>query len=495
MGPGATPTATDWRARPATHGDDDDRSAGGRAGARKIHPIIELCYRFRVPVCLMIMLMWLTILLRQDGYSLPTLTASLLYGLLWPHLSYRLALRARDGKRAGRWHLLVDNLVLGAVSALLSFSLVPSATLFIGLTGINISIGGYRFALRGLLAMLVGVSAGGLYTGFQVQLQSDLLGTALAIACLFVFVAIFGIHSHLQMRRLVQTKHEVQSQNDRIRLQNDHIEKARKQAEVARKEAEQARLEAVREREAAEAANLAKSSFLANMSHELRTPLNAIIGYSELIDDEAEDAGLLQFRPDLHKIKTAGQHLLGLINAVLDLSKIEAGKMELQLEDYDIGALIDEVANTSQPLVAKNRNQFHLKMESGCGVMHIDAPKLRQVLFNLLGNAGKFTEDGNVTLSVRAPEKAEDRRWLTFQVSDDGIGMTSPQLDKLFQPFTQADATTTRQYGGTGLGLVISRRLCRLMDGDLTVESEPGHGSKFLVRIPARIGAGEAAYG
>jgi signal transduction histidine kinase len=495
MSSGAIPTATDWRSQRATRGGDDDRSAAGRAGARKVHPIIELSYRFRVPVCLMVMLMWLTILLRQDDYSVLTLGVSLFYGLVWPQLSHRLALRARDGRRAGRWHLMVDNLMLGVVSALLSFSLVPSAALFIGLAGINISIGGWRFALRGMLATVIGVAAGGMYTGFQVQLQSDLVATALAIACLFVFVAIFGIHSHMQMRRLVQTKHEVQSQNDRIRLQNDHIEKARKQAEVARKEAELARHEAVREREAAESANLAKSSFLANMSHELRTPLNAIIGYSELIDDEAEDAGLLQFRPDLQKIKTAGQHLLGLINAVLDLSKIEAGKMELQLEDYDLGVLIDEVANTSQPLVAKNRNQFHLKVEAGCGVMHIDAPKVRQVLFNLLGNAGKFTEDGNVTLTVRAPQQPEDRRWLTFMVSDDGIGMTTPQLDKLFQPFTQADATTTRQYGGTGLGLVISRRLCRLMDGDLTVESEPGHGSKFLVRIPAQMGVGEAVYG
>ena len=494
MGPGAVETATDWRSQ-QSHGGDDSRSAGGRAGTRKVHPVIDLSYRFRVPVCPLIALMWLTVLLRQDGHLVLALSVSLFYGLLWPHVSYRLALRASDGRRAGRAHLLVDSLVLGVVAALLSFSLVPSATLLIGMVGINLSIGGYRFALRGMLATVVGVALGGLYTGFQVQLQSDLVATALAIANLFVFVSIFGVHSHLQMRRLVQTKHEVQSQNDRIRLQNDHIEKARKQAEVARKEAEHARLDAVREREAAEAANLAKSSFLANMSHELRTPLNAIIGYSELIDDEAEDAGLLQFRPDLQKIKTAGQHLLGLINAVLDLSKIEAGKMELQLEDYDLGALIDEVANTSQPLVAKNRNQFHLKVESGCGVMHIDAPKLRQVLFNLLGNAGKFTEDGNVTLSVRAPEQAEDRRWLTFIVSDDGIGMTTPQLDKLFQPFTQADATTTRQYGGTGLGLVISRRLCRLMDGDLTVESEPGHGSKFLVRIPAQMGVGEAVYG
>src|SRR5688572_113296 len=489
MGTGANPTATDWRQRHASDG-GDDRSVAGRAGARKVHPVIELSYRFRVPVCPLIALMWLTVLLRQDGHVVLALSVSLFYGLLWPHVSYRLALRASDGRRAGRWHLLVDNLVLGAVASLLSFSLVPSATLLIGMTGINLSIGGYRFALRGMLATVIGVAAGGMYTGFQVQLQSDLVATGLAIANLFVFVSIFGLHSHMQMRRLVQTKHEVQSQNDRIRLQNDHIEKARKQAEVARKEAEQARLDAVREREAAEAANLAKSSFLANMSHELRTPLNAIIGYSELLDDETADAGLTQFQPDLRKIKTAGEHLLGLINSVLDLSKIEAGKMELQLEDYDLTALIDEVANTSQPLLAKNRNQFHLKIESGCGVMHIDAPKLRQVLFNLLGNAGKFTQDGNVTLSVRAPEKIEDRRWLSFMVSDDGIGMTTPQLAKLFQPFVQADVTTTRQYGGTGLGLAISQRLCRLMDGDITVESEPGHGSRFLVRIPAQMAVG-----
>jgi signal transduction histidine kinase len=484
---------TAWQYRP--DGPDADRPGPGRSAVRNVHPIVVQGYRVRVPVCLLVMVLWMMVLVSQ-GIRPDWIWAALLFhGILWPQLSYQYALRARDSKRAELQNLLVDAFLSGSFAALASFALLPSAIMVIALNTANLSIGGGRFAAKGLLAIALGLLAGGLYTGFSVQLESNLPTMVFGMACLFAFVTIFGALSHRQTRQLVKAKHEMRGQNDRIRLQNEHIEKARKQAEVARREAEQSRAEAEQARELAESANLAKSSFLANMSHELRTPLNAIIGYSELLDDETADAGQTQFQPDLRKIKTAGEHLLGLINTVLDLSKIEAGKMELHLEDYHLDALIDEVVDTSRPLVGKNRNRFHLKIESGCGVMLIDAPKLRQVLFNLLANAGKFTEDGNVTLAVRAPEHAQDQRWLSFAVTDDGIGMTTPQLAKLFQPFSQADATTTRQYGGTGLGLVISRRLCQLMDGDITVESDPGHGSKFLVRIPAKISLGESAVG
>ncbi len=364
--------------------------------------------------------------------------------------------------------------------------LLPSLALLIGTNGANISMGGGRFATKGMVSALLGAAAGGVATGYAFETESSLLVTLVSLLSLFVFVSIFGVHSHVQTRRLLGTRRDLQAQNDRVRLQHDYIEQARKQAENTRKEAEQARSEAEQARESAETANRAKSAFLANMSHELRTPLNAIIGYSELLCDEVEDAEQMQFAPDLNKIRTAGLHLLGLINDVLDLSKVEAGKMELQLEEYHLPDLINEVVNTTRPVVEKNNNRFVVKVEGGNEPVHIDAPKLRQVLLNLLANAGKFSENGVVTLAVRAPERADDRRWLSFSVTDDGVGMTAPQMHKLFQPFIQADSSTTKQFGGTGLGLAISRRLCRLMGGDITVESEPGRGSTFRARIPSQ---------
>jgi signal transduction histidine kinase len=220
------------------------------------------------------------------------------------------------------------------------------------------------------------------------------------------------------------------------------------------------------------------------MSHELRTPLNAIIGYSEMLQEEAEDAGLDQLSPDLRRIQGAGRHLLGLINNILDLSKIEAGKEELYLEVFDVAALVREVAAVAQPLVSKNDNVLEVDYPAGPREMRADLTKLRQVLLNLLSNAAKFTQGGTITLAVRLPGDGEDA-WWTFEVRDTGIGMTPAQVARLFEPFSQADASTTRAYGGTGLGLAISRSFCRLMGGDISVESSPGGGSVFTVTLPA----------
>jgi signal transduction histidine kinase/DNA-binding response OmpR family regulator len=239
-------------------------------------------------------------------------------------------------------------------------------------------------------------------------------------------------------------------------------------------------------KEAAEQANRTKSSFLANMSHELRTPLNAIIGYSEMLHEEATDRGLDEFGPDLEKIYGAGKHLLALINDILDLSKIESGKMELYLEDFDVRSLVRDVQSTIHPLVAKNQNRLEVELADDVGMMHADVTRVRQVLFNLLSNACKFTEKGTITMDVRhdlaAPEPT-----LLFSVKDTGIGLTEEQLGKLFQAFTQADASTSRRYGGTGLGLVISRRFCQMMEGDISVSSVHGKGSTFTVRLPAVV--------
>jgi signal transduction histidine kinase/CheY-like chemotaxis protein len=234
------------------------------------------------------------------------------------------------------------------------------------------------------------------------------------------------------------------------------------------------------EKMAAELANKAKSTFLANMSHELRTPLNAIIGYSEMLLEEAADAGKPELVPDVNKILAAGRHLLELINAVLDISKIEAGKMELHLETFSVKALVDEVVNVLGPQITKNGNTLKVNVDLDVGSMRGDQTKVRQSLYNLLSNAGKFTSNGAVSLDVTLVPGPR----IAFAVSDTGIGMRPDQLNKLFEPFVQADSSTSRKYGGTGLGLVISRRFARLMGGEITATSEPGKGSTFVLELP-----------
>ncbi|PLS77688.1 MAG: hypothetical protein CYG59_22495 [Chloroflexi bacterium] len=237
-------------------------------------------------------------------------------------------------------------------------------------------------------------------------------------------------------------------------------------------------------KEAAEAASQAKSAFLANMSHELRTPLNAIIGYSELLQEEFEELDHTQFVPDLQKIRTAGTHLLALISDVLDLSKIEAGKMELYLESFDLCSLLDSVVDTIHPLVEQHANTFVLRRPDQLGRVYADLIKVRQVLFNLLSNAAKFTHGGTITLDV-ARELTDECDWVVFRIADTGIGMTPEQMQGLFQEFVQADASTTRKYGGTGLGLALTWRLCEIMGATINVESSPNIGSIFTVRLPA----------
>jgi signal transduction histidine kinase len=238
-------------------------------------------------------------------------------------------------------------------------------------------------------------------------------------------------------------------------------------------------------RAAAEQANVAKSQFLATMNHELRTPMNAIIGYSEMLEEEAADLGMERFVADLQKIRSAGRHLLGLINGVLDLAKIEAGRMELYPEPVDVDELVGDVANAAEPLMRTNGNRFETVRAGRLGEATLDVTKVRQTLLNLLGNAAKFTRDGTVTLAAAREERA-DGPWLTFRVADSGIGMTAEQLGRLFVPFTQADASTTRRFGGTGLGLAISRSFVEMMGGAVSVASEPERGSTFTVELPAR---------
>ena len=235
-------------------------------------------------------------------------------------------------------------------------------------------------------------------------------------------------------------------------------------------------------REQAQNASKAKSDFLANMSHELRTPLNAILGYSEMLMEEAEDDELETYAADLAKIQSSGEHLLTLINDILDLSKIEAGKMELHIEEFEFEKHLNQIEATAKPLVEKNGNKFILENNVSVKSLKNDQTKLRQILFNMLSNAAKFTKEGTVTLSISAIEKD-----IKFAVTDTGIGMNEEQLGKVFDEFTQAEASTAKDYGGTGLGLPISKKMTELMGGKMEVESEEGKGTTFSITIPLGI--------
>ena len=435
-----------------------------------MHPLVSLDYRVRVPAFFIVSLVLLSYFWNYPK-SYWLWTAILFTGLLWAQLLYLAARLSPDSRAAERRNLLFDSFLLGCWAAGMSFCPLPSMTMVTAIIAACLSIGGVRFAIWAAGAVAAGTLFVGAFMGFHVESQTSIATTILSVFGTFSYTAIFGYQSHVQTRRWLAAKKELAAQNERIQEQYAVIESALQSALQAN--------------EAAKQASQAKSAFLANMSHELRTPLNAILGYSEMLAEDATAAGHADIVPDLQKIQTAGKHLLGLINDVLDLSKIEAGKMRLYLETFEVKSVVDEAAGTARPLLEKNGNRLELHLPEGLGSIREDVTKVRQVLLNLLSNAAKFTKDGLVTLDVRR-EVGVAGNWVYFRVADTGIGMTPEQTARLFEAFGQADAGTTKKYGGTGLGLAITRKLCHLMGGEIAVESEPGRGTTFTVRLPRR---------
>ena len=457
---------------------------------RRVHPLVRLDYPVRITAVLFAGLVVGSALMERET-PLGIWLALGLWALVWPHVAFQVARRARDSKRAELRNLLLDSAIVGVWSALSGFDLLITASLFTAMNSANLSTGGARGALLGSTMLALGAALAGWFNGFAVYPATSALTTGLALAALVSFTTVFGIQSNIGVRRVISARRELEARNRLIDDQRRELETAWKTAEIERHAAEDARQLAVE-------ASQTKSAFLANMSHELRTPLNAIIGYSEMLQEELADSTTDEsVLADLRRIQGAGRHLLGLINDVLDLSKIEAGKIDLHFEPIDLAGLVQQVCSMSQPLLATNRNRLELSLPDTAGTIEADSTRLRQVLFNLVSNAAKFTQDGTVAVTVDRGVDGDGVERVRIAVRDTGIGLSEEAMARLFQPFVQADSATTRRYGGTGLGLVISRRLCRLMGGDVTVESRPGQGSCFTASVsvhpPSPTAAGSRA--
>lgn len=341
------------------------------------------------------------------------------------------------------------------------------AAMGLGITGMH-----YTAMGAASFAAYTGLSRPGTFILDQPRLASFIFAVTLVTVGLSL-LAVFISRQFSTKNSEIQTKtQELYNKNRELLELNQNLERL---VQERTSRLEKAHDEAVK-------AHMIKSQFLANMSHELRTPLGAIIGYSEMLGEDAAGLGLQDFADDLKRIETSGLQLLGIINDVLDISKIEAGKAELDLDEYRLETIVQDAIDTVYPLLQVNGNVF--RAYPAVGIIRTDAVKLRQILINLLNNANKFTENGSITFTVQ-PEVRDGTEGYAFGVQDTGIGIAPEQTERLFQPFVQADASTTRKYGGTGLGLAISRRYSRLLGGDITLDSIPGQGSLFNCWLPA----------
>ena len=434
--------------------------------ANRVHRIVRLDYLIRLTTYPMFFLVY--------GVHLYTLNVSrwvwalfTWHLLVWPHVAKLVATYSRDTKKAEFRNLLIDSFFIGTAVPLVHFALWPAATGFLGINAGNVLNGGVRFALRGVVLFVAGAIAMGYLAGFVFDpLSGSLLTQGLSIALLATFTTIFSYHTFAQSQSVIR-------RGRMIREQATQIEEGASLLSQRSRELEAALV-------AAEAANEAKGNFLANMSHELRTPLNSIIGFGNILLRNRNESLREQDLMYLKRITANGAHLLTLINGVLDLSKIDAKQMQLDLTTVDVEALLHEALNAMEPQAEAREVELVADIPE-LGLLHTDRSRLRQIVLNLLGNAIKFTHKGRVTVRVIPdPRTGLPAR---IDVIDTGIGIAPDRVDAIFQAFQQEDTTTSRQYGGTGLGLTITRSLAHLMGWEIYVESEVGKGSTFSVMI------------
>jgi signal transduction histidine kinase/DNA-binding response OmpR family regulator len=387
---------------------------------------------------------------------------------------------------------------LWVISLFLGYAMPALLAVWVAVAVLSVMIGLPYLGGRGLLSLLVGAwlvvvidclfSLSGTPFGTMMippWVISGLVVVGVPSATAYIFILLWQYSDRLTKMLAITQSANAALRESELLLER-RVEERTAELERANQELTKSEWELAIARDQALEASRAKSVFLANMSHELRTPMNAIIGYSEMLEEEAQERGEQEFVSDLQKILSAGHHLLTLINSILDLSKIEAGKMDLYVEPFQVETVVADVVSTIRPLVQKNGNELQVSVDEAVGTMRADLTKLRQSLFNLLSNASKFTRQGSITLTVER-QMLDGVDSITFAVRDSGIGMTPEELSKLFQAFSQAHASTSQEFGGTGLGLVITRQFCQLMGGDVSVESESGKGTTFTIRLPAVV--------
>ena len=432
-----------------------------------LHPVVRLNFLVRLITCPMGAIMLATA--RYDEpTSLSLWIALLLYAFAWPHLVVAFARIWRDSKEAEFICLLADTILFGIASALAAFRLPPTGALLIAIMTSCAAVGGWPLVLRGFLGFALGAwLTAGLFTDYHWSTDWPLLNTTISLVVLLLFQILLAFQTNRNARNFVVIRKQTEEQAEQIRKQNRALEEAREATVLAIREVE--------------AANRAKSQFLANMSHELRTPMNAIIGYTELMLDETYGPLTDKMRDIHRRVERNGRHLLGLINEVLDLSKIEAGQLTLTLGEYSVVEMVRSAISSVESLAREKGLRLYVTAPAlpiACG----DERRMSQVVLNLLGNAIKFTDTGEVEVLVQT----EGDRF-SVAVRDTGPGIAPEDQRRIFEEFQQADTSLTRAKGGTGLGLAIARRIVELHGGSLSVESIPGNGATFTFAIPIAV--------